>query len=223
MIIAIDGLAGSGKSSTATKVAGVLNIVHLDTGAMYRAITLKCLRMGISFKDENALALVMEQTELSFTGSPPDTKLRMDGENVSGAIRGDEVTKSVSDYCAASVVREKLVALQRAMGKGKSLVCEGRDIGTVVFPDADLKFFMIASIEERARRRQKDFEMIGIKKNVDELAAEIAERDIKDSNRRLSPLRKASDAEELDTTAMTIDDQVQFIVNKAKAYTGALR
>jgi cytidylate kinase len=214
MIIAIDGPAGSGKSSTAKLVAGALKIVHLDTGAMYRAITLKCLEKKIPYNDENALKFVMDQTELSFTGSPPDTKIWMDGRDVSAAIRSDEVTKNVSDYCAVSIVREKLVDLQRKMGKGKSVVCEGRDIGTVVFPDAELKFFMKASIEERAKRRKMDFERMGIKKNIDELVAEIAERDRKDSSRKNSPLCKAPDAEEIDTTNMTIDEQVNYIVGK---------
>jgi cytidylate kinase len=221
MIIAIDGPAGSGKSSTAKMVAGLLRIVHLDTGAMYRAITLKCLRGKIPFDDEGALARVMKQTELSFTGSPPDVKLWMDGKDVSVAIRNDEVTKAVSDYCAVRIVREKLTDLQRAIGKDQSLVCEGRDIGTVVFPNAELKFYMVASIEERARRRKTDFARMGIVKSIDEISAEIAERDRKDSSRVHSPLRKATDALEIDTTLMTMQEQVRFIVEKAKEYSRA--
>jgi cytidylate kinase len=216
MIIAIDGPAGSGKSSTARRVADALHILHLDTGAMYRAITLKCLRNHIGLSDEKALAEVMKNTLMTVRGRPPKMQLWMDGENVSKAIRGDDVTKNVSDYCAVPLVREKLVELQRAIAKGQSIVCEGRDIGTVVFPDAELKFFITASIEERAKRRMKDFERMGIAKSKSELIAEIADRDRKDSTRKHSPLLKAADAREIDTTSMTLEEQVRLIVDAAK-------
>jgi cytidylate kinase len=217
MIIAIDGPAGSGKSSTARLVARELNILHLDTGAMYRAITLKCLRNHIALTDEKAIAGVMETTSISFRGSPPNMRIWMDGEDVSNAIRGEDVTNNVSDYCTVPVVREKLVKMQRDIARGQSVVCEGRDIGTVVFPDAQLKFFITASIEERARRRMKDFKRMGIGKDMGELMAEIAERDRKDSTRKQSPLQKAADALEVDTTSMTLDEQVRYIVDAAKA------
>jgi CMP/dCMP kinase len=217
MIIAIDGPAGSGKSSTARKVAKALDIVHLDTGAMYRAITLKCLRNRIALADVKAISDVMATTLIAFSGRPPNVQVLMDGENVSRAIRGDDVTKNVSDYCAVPIVREKLVDMQRAIAKGRSVVCEGRDIGTVVFPEAQLKFFMTASIEERANRRMNDFRRMGVAKSKSELISEIAERDRKDSTRELSPLKKAADARELDTTAMTLDEQVRYIVDAAKA------
>jgi CMP/dCMP kinase len=216
MIIAIDGPAGSGKSSTARRVAKALNALHLDTGAMYRAITLKCLRRGILVTNEKAIGEMMAATSISFTGSPPDTRVWLDGEDVSAAIRSDDVTKFVSDYCAIPLVRRDLVKLQRSIPAGKNVVCEGRDIGTVVFPDADLKFFMVASIEARARRRLLDFEKIDIKKDLNELIVEITERDKKDSTRALSPLRRAPDAEQMDTTNMTLDAQVQYIVEKAR-------
>jgi len=217
MIIAIDGPAGSGKSSTARAVAARLGITYLDTGAMYRAITLKCLRLGISSQDTEALAKLTSQTVISFTGVPPESHIWMDGEDVSLQIRSDEVTRNVSDYCAPSVVREALVKQQREIGKNNSVVCEGRDIATVVFPDADLKFFMVASVEERARRRQKDFEKLGIHKSIDELKEEISLRDHKDSTRENSPLQKAADAEEIDTTNMTLESQIEYIVNRAAA------
>jgi cytidylate kinase len=139
----------------------------------------------------------------------------MDGEDVSAAIRSDEVTRNVSDYCKPAVVRAALVRQQRRIGGDGNVVCEGRDIGTVVFPGAELKFFMVASVEERARRRQKDFEKLGERKSIGELIAEIEARDRKDSTRENSPLRKADDALELDTTRMTLDEQVEFIVRKA--------
>ena len=160
MIIAIDGPAGSGKSTTAKLVAQRLGIIHLDTGAMYRAITLKALREKIPASDTAALGALVRRTTLSFSGIPPEMKVWMDGEDVSMAIRNDEVTKNVSDYCVPKAVREALVEQQRAMGRAGSAVCEGRDIGTVVFPNAELKFFMVCSVTERARRRQKDFDCL---------------------------------------------------------------
>jgi CMP/dCMP kinase len=218
MIIAIDGPAGSGKSSTAKMVAFELNFLHLDTGAMYRAITLKCLGKKIAVSDVNALSRIMETTSISFTGNVPDMQVWMDGENVSESIRSDTVTKNVSDYCAVPLVRDNLVDMQRAIARDRSVVCEGRDIGTVVFPNAELKFFLTASIEERARRRQSDFKRMGIQKEIDDLIAEISERDRKDSTRQHSPLRKAKDAREIDTTDMALSDQVRCIVEAARSF-----
>jgi cytidylate kinase len=216
MVIAIDGPAGSGKSSTARAVAARLGIVHLDTGAMYRAVTLKALREGIDAADEDGLAALMKATGIGFAGSPPDVQVWLDGEDVSEAIRSDEVTRRVSDYCQPKVVRSALVEQQRAIGRAGDCVCEGRDIGTVVFPDAELKFFMTASISERARRRKRDFEELGVDKSLGELEQEIAERDRKDSSRELSPLVKARDAEELDTTDLTLEGQADYIAEKAR-------
>ena len=216
MIIAIDGPAGSGKSSTAKAVAARLGVVFLDTGAMYRAVTLKALRLNIPFGDDAALEKVVGTTAIEFEGSPPDVRVIMDGEDVSTAIRTDEVTKNVSDYCARDVVRESLVGQQRKIAQGRSVVCEGRDIGTVVFPDADVKIFMSASVEERARRRRRDFEAMGVSKSIEELIRDIEARDRKDSTRANSPLTKAVDAVDMDTTGMTLEDQIAFIVDKAK-------
>ncbi|HUI93116.1 MAG TPA: (d)CMP kinase [Chitinivibrionales bacterium] len=218
VVIAIDGPAGSGKSSTAKRVAAQLGILHLDTGAMYRAVTLKCLRGKIPYQDHVKVAALVKDTNISFSGMAPSMRVWMDGEDVTDAIRGDEVTKNVSDYCVVPIVRTVLVDLQRKIAGGQSLVCEGRDIGTVVFPKAGLKFYMVASVEERARRRQKDFAALGIKKGLEELAAEIRERDRKDSSRPNSPLCKASDAEEIDTTNLSLDQQVTYIVDKARKY-----
>jgi CMP/dCMP kinase len=217
MIIAIDGPAGSGKSSTAKMAAKELNFLHLDTGAMYRAITLKCLNNKIALSDDKMLSTIMNNTSISFTGNAPDMQLWMDGVNISQAVRGDAVTKNVSDYCALPIVRDKLVSMQREIAARRSVVCEGRDIGTVVFPNAELKFFLTASIEERARRRQADFKRMGIHKEISELVVEISERDRKDSTRKLSPLCKASDALEIDTTDMTLNEQVAAIVKAAKS------
>ncbi|MDR2578520.1 MAG: (d)CMP kinase [Chitinispirillales bacterium] len=215
MIIAIDGPAGSGKSSTARAVAAKLGITYLDTGAMYRAITLKALRQNVAYTDDAALGGIMAETVISFDGAPPDVRVIMDGEDVSADIRSDEVTRNVSDYCARDVVRESLVGQQRKAAAGRSVVCEGRDIGTVVFPDAELKIFMSASVRERALRRQKDFAAMGVGKSIEELMEEIESRDRKDSTRSNSPLTRAADAIDMDTTGMTLDDQVAFIVEKA--------
>jgi cytidylate kinase len=216
MIIAIDGPAGSGKSSTAKAVAARLGAVYLDTGAMYRAVTLKALRRGIAYTDDAALAAVMSETEISFEGAPPDTRIIMDGEDVSVPVRSDEVTKNVSDYCARDAVRKSLVDQQRKIASGRTVVCEGRDICTVVFPTADVKIYMTASAEERAKRRQKDFAAMGINKSLEELIKEIEARDHKDSTRSNSPLTKAKDAVEMNTTEMTLDEQVEFIVGLTK-------
>jgi cytidylate kinase len=216
MIIAIDGPAGSGKSSTARRVARDLGFLHLDTGAMYRAITLKCLRLGILHTDNDSLQKCVEDTIIRFAGSFPDVRVTLDGADVTEEIRGEQVTGLVSDYCAPSVVRQALVEQQRQIASGRDVVCEGRDIGTVVFPNADLKFFMVASVEERARRRQRDFKNLGIEKTIDELAREIAERDHKDSTRQNSPLCKASDAIEIDTTNLSFEQQVELIVQRVR-------
>ncbi len=217
MIIAIDGPAGSGKSSTAKAVARRLNITYLDTGAMYRVITLAALRKNIASSDNMALAELISHTTISFTGVPPETRVWMNGEDVSDEIRGEAVTARVSEYCAPAVVRSALVDQQRLIGEGCSLVCEGRDIGTTVFPQADLKVFMVASVAQRAARRKKDFEKLGIVKTEQELMADLEERDRKDASRSLSPLAKADDAVELDTTAMTLEEQIDWIVERAQA------
>jgi cytidylate kinase len=218
MIIAIDGPAGSGKSSTAKAVAARLGITYLDTGAMYRAITLRCLREGIRADDTAALERTVATAAIRFANEGGSSRIFLDDEDVTEAIRGEAVTAQVSDYCAPAVVREKLVEEQRRIARGRSIVCEGRDIGTVVFPDAELKFFMTASSEERARRRRLDFLALGVVKTTAELVAEIEERDRKDSTREVSPLRKADDAVAIDTTGMSLDKQVDYIVTRAVSF-----
>jgi len=216
MVIAIDGPAGAGKSSTARAAAARLGAVYLDTGAMYRAVTLKALRLNIPCTDDAALENMMNGTAIAFEGAPPDVRVIMDGSDVSADVRTDAVTKNVSDYCARDCVRAALVDQQRRIAAGRTVVCEGRDIGTVVFPDAEVKIFMSASVEERARRRQKDFAAMGVEKSIEELADEIETRDRKDSTRANSPLVKADGAIEMDTTGMTLEDQVAFIVEMAE-------
>lgn len=215
MIIAIDGPAGSGKSSTAKEVAKRLHFLHLDTGAMYRAVTLKALRSKIDYSDVKSLGEMVHNMEISFSLIDGEMKTFIDSEDVSKEIRSDEVTKSVPDYCKPKEVRDELVALQRVIGFSNDTVCEGRDMGTVVFPKADLKYYMIASVETRAKRRLKDFEKMGVKKSVEELIADIELRDKKDSERDNSPLYAADDAIKLDTTEKTFEEQVSIIVETA--------
>lgn len=217
MIIAIDGPAGSGKSSTAREVARRLGFVHLDTGAMYRAVTLKALRQGVAVDDVQGLGALMGSTGISFAGAVPDTRILLDGEDVSEAVRGNEVTARVSDYCAVPLVREELVRLQRATGERSPCVCEGRDIGTVVFPGAALKVYMDATVDERARRRQRDFAAAGSTRTLNELVEAIRLRDHKDSTRANSPLCRAADAVVVDTTALTFEEQVEQILSLARA------
>ena len=217
MIIAIDGPAGSGKSSTTKIVAAKLGIMYLDTGAMYRAVTLKALRLNIHYSDDNALDGMMRDTVIAFKGIPPDVRIIMDGEDVSVAVRTDEVTKNVADYCASYNIRKSLVDQQRNFAVGRSLVCEGRDISTVVFPKAEIKIFMSASLKERAKRRQKDFAAMGISKSIEELMREMAIRDQSDLTRSNGPLIKVDDAIDMDTTGMTFNEQTEFIVEKVKS------
>ena len=216
MIIAIDGPAGSGKSSTAKAVAQKLGFQHIDTGAMYRVITLKALREGVDFRDDAKMGDLTRNTKIEFDGVIPNVRVFMDGEDVSQEIRNDVVTKNVSDYCAVKIVRELLVEQQRNIAKTGNWVAEGRDMGSVVFTNAELKIFMIANVETRAKRRQKDFEKLGEQKSIEELIADIEARDKKDSSRENSPLVKPADAIEIDTSDLSFDEQVEKIIELAR-------
>jgi cytidylate kinase len=216
LVIAIDGPAASGKSTTSKLVAERLGYLNVDTGAMYRAITLKVLRSNIEPSDSDAIDKLVEDTSVRLEQMNDQIKVFLDNQDVTKDIRSPEVTAAVSAVSAIPKVRELMVRMQREIGKNGGVVLEGRDIGTVVFPDADLKIFMIANVDERAHRRQKDLERIGVQVNLEKLIEDINERDYKDSHRSLSPLKKAKDAIVLDTTNLTIDEQVDFIVNKAK-------
>ena len=216
MIIAIDGPAGSGKSSTAKAVAQKLEFQHLDTGAMYRVITLKALQEGVDFRDDAKMGDLARNTKIEFDGIIPNVRVIMDGRDVSKEIRSDEITKNVSDYCAVKIVRELLVEQQRKIAENGNWVAEGRDMGSVVFPKAELKIYMIANVETRAKRRQKDFEKLGVIKSVEELIADIETRDGKDSSRENSPLVKPEGAIEIDTSDLSFDEQVEKIVELAR-------
>ncbi len=216
MIVTIDGPAGSGKSSTAKEVAMKLGFVHLDTGAMYRAITLLALQEKVAYSDDARLKELVDSATIEFQGVLPDSRVILNGVDVSKEIRSDEVTKNVSDYCAPLVVREALVEQQKKIGHSGDTVCEGRDMGSVVFTDAEVKFYMVASVEVRAIRRQKDFTKMGVEKSIEELIEDINERDRKDSSRENSPLVMTDDSILLDTTDISFDEQVDNIVSKVR-------
>jgi cytidylate kinase len=207
--IAIDGPSGAGKSSVAKKLAARLNIDYIDTGAMYRAIAYKMLREGIGVEDRDALKAMLENTNIDFSRG----ETILDGEVISGKIRTPEISKLASDASALPEVREKLVSLQRAMGEAKSVVMDGRDIGTVVFPKAKYKFFLTATVKERAKRRWLELREKGLDVELDDVEADIIQRDHNDSTRELNPLRKAEDAIEIDTTAMNLEQVTQHILS----------
>ncbi len=214
MIIAIDGLAGSGKSTTARNVASKLGFLYLDTGAMYRAVTMAVLSDSIDLKDEKAIKSCVGSIEIDFdrTGS----RVFLNGKDISHEIRGEKVTSNVSAVSALPQVREKMVQLQRKIAGERDSIVEGRDIGTVVFPDADIKFFMIAEITERAKRRCKDLLKLNVERELKQIVQDLKLRDELDSSRELSPLKKAVDAIEVNTTTMTINQQIDLIVSHAK-------
>lgn len=211
MVVTIDGPAGSGKSTTAKHVAEKLGFIHINTGAMYRAIALKCIQKNVNIEDTSQLTHLLTHTELEFS-EEGELILFMDGVDISAEITSVQVTDFVSQVSAISEVREKLVQYQREMAEGLNVVLEGRDIGTVVFPNADHKYFLIADIHERAMRRKKDMEAKGEVVSLEELTAEMLERDRKDSTRKHSPLKKAEDAVEIDTTGISVEEQVNRIV-----------
>lgn len=213
--IAIDGPSGAGKSTIAKIVAERMGIDYIDTGAMYRAIGLKMMNEGVSREDtEEAAAArqeVLDRTDIDFDKGV----ITLDGEDVSGKIRTPEVSIAASDYSAFPEVRSKLVAIQREIGHRKSVVMDGRDIGTNVFTDAQYKFFLTATPEERARRRVKELLEKGEDVSYEETLEDIKKRDYNDSHRKLNPLARADDAIEVDTTDMTIEEV-------AAAITGAI-
>ena len=215
MVIAIDGPAGSGKTTTAKVVAKELGFIHINTGAMYRGIALKCLKKKILPENDSGISHVLNNTTLDFGGSNMD-ELLLDGKNVAEEITSSDVAQSASKYSAVRQIRERLVDYQRRLSHGKDVVLEGRDIGTVVFPDAEFKFYLIADVEERAKRRLKDLSAKGEKKSLDALIEEIKQRDYKDTTRENSPLKKAEDAIEVDTTQLSLEDQVQCIIKTVK-------
>ena len=217
MIIAIDGPAASGKSTTAKLVAKKLEFSHLDTGGMYRCIALSFLRNDISFIDNSSSRKLVEDTKLELGNKSGKQLFLLNGEDVTIEIRNENVTNSVSAVSSLSFIRKRLVRLQRNFARKNDSVIEGRDIGTVVFPDADFKFFLIADDKVRAERRQLDLKKYGENRPIHQIIDEIRKRDRFDSERKDSPLLKAENAVEIDTSYLSIDEQVDFIIKIVKS------
>lgn len=213
--IAIDGPAGAGKSTIAKIVAEKLNFTYIDTGAMYRAVTHKAMQLGIQLDDSEALEKMLHATKIELEPSINGQLVYVDGVNVSEVIRSNEVTANVSQVAAHVNIREVLVAMQQQLAAGGAVVMDGRDIATHVLTNAELKVFMSASVEERARRRYLDNERRGIQSSIERLQEEIALRDKLDSEREASPLIQAADAVYLDTTNLTIDEAAEAILKLA--------
>jgi cytidylate kinase len=223
LVIAIDGPAASGKSTTARLVAGRLGYLHVDTGAMYRAMTLKVLSAGIDPGDTARVGTLAGGTTVTISVSGGVTGILLDGADVTGRIRTPEITRAVSQVSSIAAVRMVMVREQRRLASGGGVVLEGRDIGTVVLPDADVKIFLVADETERARRRQKELLEKQVEVPLEVLVDEIHERDRKDSSRDLSPLRRAADAFEVDTSGLTIEGQVERILEIVRAAEEKLR
>ncbi|MET0961031.1 MAG: (d)CMP kinase [Psychrobacillus psychrotolerans] len=214
--IAIDGPAAAGKSTIAKKTAELLGYTYVDTGAMYRAITYKALQQNIDLLDEDKLTALLKETIIELKPSPQGQLVFLDQVAVTDEIRSKEVTSSVSAVAAYATLREEMVKRQMQMGKNGSIVMDGRDIGTHVLKDAELKIFMSASVEERANRRYLENQNRGIETNLEELKQEIALRDKLDSERQASPLIQAEDAIYIDTTLLTVDEVSKKIMQLAK-------
>ena len=211
LIIAIDGPAASGKSTTAQLLAKKLGYLYIDTGAMYRACALKAKKMGIDINDEESIRNLLDFIDIQIENDNSKNRILLDGEDVSEDIRADDISSLASAISAIPAVRYKMVELQRKMGEKGSVILDGRDIGTFVFPDAEVKFFLTASPEIRAKRRWLELQQKGIDKDFSEVLADLVKRDNNDSQRALAPLKKAEDAIEIDTSNMTIEEQTDCL------------
>ena len=218
--IAIDGPAGAGKSTIARLIAGKLGFIYVDTGAMYRAIALHFLRQGIGPEAEETVAEGLEGITVTITYEDGQQQVWLNGENVSGLIRTEEVSNMASAASSNSLVREKLLQLQRDLAYSENVVMDGRDIGTVVLPEADIKIYLTASVKTRAKRRYLELTDRGIPCNIEEIADDITQRDYRDMNRAIAPLKQADDAILVDSSDMTVDEVVEEILcicQKAKS------
>jgi cytidylate kinase len=211
-VVAIDGPAASGKSTTARLVAERLGFLYIDTGAMYRALTWKVLESGIDPAEEQAVTALGESTELEVTANRGGVRVLLDGRDVSREIRAPRISQAVSEVARIPGVRRRMVELQRELARRGPCVVEGRDIGTVVFPEAPVKIYLAASLEERARRRRVELLAQGVEQGLEELQREIETRDAVDSARAHSPLRRAEGAVIVDTTGMSVARQVEAVV-----------
>lgn len=217
--IAIDGPAAAGKSTIAKIVAKTLNYIYVDTGAMYRALTFKALKEKISLMDEKALYNLLMETEIELKPSGNGQLVFVDGQDVTAEIRNNEVTSLVSGVAKHRLIREEMVRRQQLFAKNGGVVMDGRDIGTHVLPNAEIKIFMIASVEERAERRHQENLQKGFPSDLEQLKEEIAFRDKQDSERKVAPLKKAEDAIEIDTTSLSIHQVANQIMSLMKERT----
>ncbi|HRU22516.1 MAG TPA: (d)CMP kinase [Candidatus Latescibacteria bacterium] len=218
MVVAIDGPASSGKSTTAREVAKVLGFTHIDTGAMYRALTLAALRRNVRLEDDEELTRLAREVRIELGQENGVPWVKLDGEYVSQAIRTPEVDRHVSRVSEVAGVREEIVRQQRVLAGSRDVVMEGRDIGTVVFPNAEVKVFLVADPVTRARRRKAELEQRGIVRPLEEVLSEIVRRDEYDSSRAVSPLKRAEGAEDLDTSELSIQQQVDEVVARVRRY-----
>lgn len=212
LIIAIDGPSGAGKSTLAKRLARELHFIYLDTGAMYRALALKVLRQGIDLADDVRLAQMIGATEIDLAERHGKLAVLLDGADVAAEIRAPEVSQMASKVSALGLVRARLLEVQRAVGRRGSVVAEGRDIGTVIFPEAQVKIFLEASACERARRRYDELRASGRAVDYAQTLREIEERDKRDSERDLAPLRKAQDALAIDSSSLNADEVAAMVL-----------
>ncbi|MGO9274597.1 MAG: (d)CMP kinase [Terriglobia bacterium] len=223
IVIAIDGPAGAGKSTVARMLAARLGLDYVDSGATYRAAALKVLESGVEPEDETAVADAVGKAEIRFATGPSGSHLFLDGQNVTAKIRTPAVTLAAAKVSRLPEVRRKLLALQRSLARDRGVVMEGRDIGTVVFPDAPLKIFLKADPEERARRRHHEDQHEGRSTTLEQTAYEIGRRDQLDAERKISPLVAAPDAVEIDSTLVSAEQVVERIVELAQKRLGNCR
>ena len=209
LIVAIDGPAGSGKGTVTKLIANQLDLQYIDTGAMYRCVALKMLEENVNLEDEEKIKEILENIQIDLQGS----KVFLNGRDITKEIRTIEVSNFASPVSAIGFIRTKMVDLQRNLANGKNVIMEGRDIGTVVFPDANVKIYLDASPEERARRRVEQNEKNGIESDYEQILKDIIERDTRDMSRENSPLKKADDAILLDTTKLTIEEVIEKIIS----------
>jgi CMP/dCMP kinase len=216
LIIAIDGPSAAGKSTLAKRLAKDLGFTYLDTGGMYRALALKVLREGINIGNDGALTELIGRTDIDLVVTEGKLKVLLDGEDVSHEIRTPEVSQMASKASTLEMVRRWMLVLQRGFGRRGNVVAEGRDIGTVVFPDAEVKIYLDASAQERARRRVEELRQAGRQVSLDETLREMWERDKRDSERDLAPLRKADDAIAIDSTSVDAETLAQRVMQQIR-------
>ncbi len=214
--IAIDGPAGSGKSTVAKQIAKKLNLLYIDTGAMYRAVGLYCLKNNIDIDKEEKIAFALKNMNMSIELLEGIQNIYLNGENVTEKIRTQEVGKAASDVAVILAVRQKLVQIQRDLAKGHNVTMDGRDIGTNVLPDASVKIYLNANIEERTKRRCNELKTLGKQYDKEQIKKEIIQRDENDKNRKYNPLKKAEDAFEIDSSCMNIEQVIEAILNVVK-------